>query len=549
MIVELQELTLRALAERSFDFYDSFPATAFAGEEAKTYASLKGEVERAAGLLLSLGIEKGDRVAILGDNCPHWVSAYLAVTSMGAVATPILTGFTGKQIGNILSQSECNAAFISAKQWKKLQGHRPPSLRGLLSLEDFSLVGEDGKLIDEEILPMALESLPRPSPGDLAALIHTSGTTGYSKAVMLTHENIASNVVNSIERFPIDHNDRFLSILPLAHTFEATGGMLSPIAAGSSIYYMRGLPTPAKLLHAMGSVKPTAVLAVPLLIEKIYKKQIMPQIRKSLLTQWLHRFPLTRPLIHKKAGAKLLESLGGNLRFFMFGGAPLSHDVEVFLGEAQIQYATGYGLSETSPILTISPFGKVKFGSVGLPIPGVEIQVDHPDPQTGVGELLVRGPNIMVGYFEDPASTAAAFTGEGWLKTGDLGFKDDEGYLFLKGRSKNVIVRSSGENIYPESIEEQLLKDPRITQALVHEKDGRLVAQVFLEEEVLKKGDEAAGAFDGTQDVKAYLEDLRQRVNLELPAFSKLTTMIHRTEPFEMTPTNKIKRYLYVKDA
>jgi len=553
MLVKLREPTLRSLLDRTFDLHASLPSLAYAGETPCSYAAMKEIMESLAGLLMAQEVSKGERVALLGDNSPSWVHAYLTLVSMGRVAIPILTGFTRKQVHAILDRSRCAAAFVAQKQMEKIEGSASRHLRAIFSLDDFSLVGgrEDTDSKPSSFMPF--ESLPRPSPKDVAAIIHTSGTTGNSKGVILTHENITSNVLHSIEQFPIDHHDRFLSILPLSHTFEATGGMLCPIAAGSSIHYMKGLPTPARLLDAMGRVKPTAVLAVPLLMEKIYKKQILPGIRKRTFTRWLFGFPFTRPLVHRKAGARLLALFGGHLRFFMFGGASLSEEVERFLKEAGIQYATGYGLTESSPILTINPFGKVKLGSVGLPIPGVEVKVLFADPKTGIGEIVARGPNIMAGYADDETASAHAFTRDGWLKTGDLGFLDEDGYLFLKGRSKNVIVKASGENIYPESVEELLLQDPAVLQALVCESEGKLVAQIHLDETILQEmcaGNES-GETRPLNDrfVRDYIENLKRKVNLELPAFSRLNEITLRTEPFETTPTQKIKRYLYVKQA
>ena len=390
--------------------------------------------------------------------------------------------------------------------------------------------------------------MPEPEAEDLAVIIYTSGTTGHSKGVMLSQRNIVFDVVNGIERFPINADDRFLSILPLAHTFEATGGMLCPIAIGASIYYMRGLPTPQKLLAAMETVKPTAVLTVPLVIDKIFRKKILPQIQGKLIINKLYPLAFFRKKLHQVAGRKLVQSFGNKLRFFMFGGASLNEDVEVFLRDAGISYSTGYGMTETAPIMTINPFGQVKVGSCGKPIPGIEMSIHEPDAQSGIGEIIVRGPIVMSGYYKNPDATAEVFLKGGWLKTGDLGFFDDEGYLFIKGRCKNVIIGPSGENIYPEAIEQKILQEPYFQEAVVFESDGKLLVKAYLDYDVLDREFERNKLNDAearklTEDI---LEQARQRINTQLPAFSQISKILEHPEPFEKTPTNKVKRYLYI---
>jgi long-chain acyl-CoA synthetase len=347
---------------------------------------------------------------------------------------------------------------------------------------------------------------------------------------------------------PLDTNDRFLSILPLSHTFEATGGMLCPLATGVSIYYMQGLPTPQKLLTSMESAKPTGVLTVPLVMDKIYRKRILPQIQNKKMLNTLYAMPVFRKKLNKVAGKKLIKSLGGQLRFFMFGGAALNEDVEVFLRDAGIQYSTGYGMTETSPIMTINPFGKVRVGSCGQPIPGIQIQINEPDPETGIGEIVVKGPMVMRGYYNNPKATAEVFLENGWLKTGDLGYFDREGYLFIKGRSKHVIVGPSGENIYPEIIEQKLQQNPFVQQAIVYTVEEKLTVKVYLDPDLLDQEMKKAGV--GSDQVKGWLEELletiRKTVNAELPTFSTIQRITRQSEPFEMTPTNKVKRYLYV---
>ncbi|MCX6556113.1 MAG: AMP-binding protein [Candidatus Aminicenantes bacterium] len=563
MIVELEKLTIKCLLERTFEQYGSLPSIATVEEQPIVYLQLKQQIQDAAGALVARGIKKGDRVAIMGENCPNWVIAYLAVTSMGAVAVPILTGFPDTDTRHILRNSEAQGIFIEPKQRQKLEGMDDSPLKFICDMENMafedrqkphvSFIGKTLALFKRGRSRSAadadtLADVPEPEAEDLAVIIYTSGTTGHSKGVMLTHKNVVFDVVNGIERFPINCEDRFLSILPLAHTFEATGGMLCPIAIGASIYYMRGLPTPQKLLAAMETVKPTAVLTVPLVIDKIFRKKILPQIQGKLIINKLYPLTFFRKKLHQVAGRKLVQSFGNKLRFFMFGGASLNEDVEVFLRDAGISYSTGYGMTETAPIMTINPFGQVKVGSCGKPIPGIEMAIHEPDAQTRIGEIIVRGPIVMSGYYKNPEATAEIFLKGGWLKTGDLGFFDDEGFLFIKGRCKNVIIGPSGENIYPEAIEQKILQEPYFQEAVVFEDSHRLLVKAYLDYDVLDREFERnklndAEARQLTEDI---LEQARGRINTQLPAFSQISKILEHPEPFEKTPTNKVKRYLYI---
>ncbi len=561
MIVELEKLTIKCLLERTFEKYGSLPSIAFVEEQPIVYLQLKQQIQETAASLVARGIKKGDRVAIMGENCPNWIIAYLALTSMGAVAVPILTGFPDTDTRHILRNSESQGIVLDAKQRVKLEGMDDSTLKFICDLENMEFedlqkphVGFIGKTLAlfkrgrPKSAADAETDVPEPEAEDLAVIIYTSGTTGHSKGVMLSQRNIVSDVVNAIERFPIHSEDRFLSILPLAHTFEATGGMLCPIAIGASIYYMRGLPTPQKLLAAMEAVKPTAVLTVPLVIDKIFRKKILPQIQGKLIINKLYPLVFFRKKLHKVAGRKLIRSFGDKLRFFMFGGASLNEDVEVFLRDAGISYSTGYGMTETAPIMTINPFGQVKIGSCGKPIPGIEMSIHEPDPQSRIGEIIVRGQIVMSGYYKNPDATREVFLPGGWLKTGDLGFFDDEGYLFIKGRCKNVIIGPSGENIYPEAIEQQILQEPYFQEAVVFESGHKLLVKAYLDYDVLDREFERNKLNDAearklTEDI---LEQARQRINAQLPAFSQISRIMEHPEPFEKTPTNKVKRYLYI---
>ncbi len=543
MSIQLDVLTIRSLIQQSFQRFGDLPAVAFAGETPLTYKQLETEVTKLQKALLSRGIQKGDKVAILGENCPNWVVAYLSITTMGAVTVPILPGFIDADCRHIIQDSGSRAVFVTSKQLPKIEGAKNTGVETIWLLDDFSIVFSSGKAKTNG----HPGPIPELEPKSLAAIIYTSGTTGFSKGVQLTHENIAFDVVNSLKKFPLDTRDRFLSILPLSHTFEATGGLLCPLAEGVSIFYMRGLPTPQNLLSGMATAQPTGVLTVPLVMEKIYRKKILPQIESKKAVARLYRIPFFRRRLNKIAGKKLIHSLGGHLRFFMFGGAALNEDVEIFLRDADISYSTGYGMTETSPIMTINPFGKVKVASCGQSIPGIEMKINEPDPETGIGEIVVRGPIVMQGYYKNAEATKNVFIEGGWLRTGDLGYFDPEGYLFIKGRSKNVIVGPNGENIYPEIIEQQILQTVLIQQVVVYQKEGRLIAKTYFDPDTLNQEFGADKLAKPERDIfiKELLERIRKEINQKLPGFSSIGRMIEQHEPFEMTPTNKVKRYLY----
>lgn len=557
MIVELERLTIRELLIRSFGLFPALPAIGSVGEPPLSYSALQDRIEEVAALLVKLDLHKGDRVALVGENSPNWVIAYLALTASGLVAVPILPGFPETDTRHIIRNSESRAVFADTKGRAKVGEEGDTPLQAVISLEDFSVAQRDRPAAGLLAKTIALfrkwrgdegEEPAPPGEEDMAAIIYTSGTTGHSKGVVLTHRNIVYDTVHSIERFPIGRADRFLSILPLSHTFEATGGLLCPLAVGASIAYMQGLPTPQKLMAAMAAVRPTAVLTVPLVMDKIFRKRVLPQFQGSPLLSRLYRVPFMRRRLHRVAGRKLMAAFGGKLRFFMFGGAPLNEDVEQFLGESGIHYSTGYGMTETAPIMTINPIERVKIGSCGRTIPGIELAIHQPDPHSGVGEIIARGPIVMQGYYKNPEATAQTFLPDGWLRTGDLGYFDDEGYLFIKGRSKNVIIGPSGENIYPEAVEARLLQSPYLQEVVVYEDGGRLLAKAYLDFDVLDKEFErskldGAAAESLTREI---LERVRQEVNQQLPGFSALSRIIEHPEPFEKTPTNKVKRYLYI---
>ena len=554
--MHITKRTIKELMEKSIEKYGERPALSFYNSEPISYKELGAKIKAVQEKLKERGIIKGDKIAIIGENSPNWGIAYLGITTMGAVAVPILPDFPAEDIAHIINHSESHIAFVTKKQLDKLSEVDIRELEVVITLDDFTM--KESKYELEPISRMLsiasdfIRSIPiklgiyteEVQEEDLAAIIYTSGTTGHSKGVMLTHRNIASNVLQIYDFFDLKEGERILSILPLSHAYECTLGFLYPLFAGCTIYYIGKKPTARTLREAAGKVKPNVIAAVPLIIEKIYKREVQPALRKNLAIRFLTFTPL-KSAIFRKIGKKMIDFFGGQLRTMAFGGAPLGLELEKFLRKAKFPYAVGYGLTETSPVLTGAKVGETKLGSAGRPLMEVEIKIADPDPKTGIGEIWVRGPNIMKGYYKNKELTKEVLTEDGWLKTGDLGYLDKDEYLYIKGRSKNMILGPNGENIFPETIEEKLNMHPYVEESLVIEREGVLEAWIYIEPSFLEKKLEGKSEAKREEIINEILEEIRQEVNEKLPAFAKIKRCVEHPAPFEKTPTHKIKRYLY----
>ena len=556
------KLTLRDLLLQSQEFYCNKPSLSFVGETPLTYNDLANATRNISGMLLSLGITKGDRIAILGENSPNWGISYFSITSIGAIAVPILTDFSEVEIDNIIEHSESKYLFVSAKMFSKITFERRKKLQSIILINTLELVDDsvipsnsmEYKTPNTEYNPI-FDSFeyPVPAEDEIAAIIYTSGTTGRSKGVMLSHKNILSNIKSTLKIQSVVSSDRLLSILPLSHSYECTVGFLLPLSCGASMYYIQKPPSASVLLPAMQKIKPTMMLVVPLVIEKIYKSKILPELTSSGLKRFLFSKTFTRKILHRIAAKKLHKTFGGQLHFFGVGGAKLSFEVEQFLFEGKFPYAIGYGMTEASPLMSGCTPKIVGFRQAGYSLPGQEMRIDNPNPENGEGEIQVRGDNVMLGYYKEPELTKEMFTSDGWLKTGDLGVLDSKGYVELKGRSKNMILGPSGENIYPEEIEEVINNHDYVTESVVYELKGKLIAKVHLNYEAIEKKysnlREAAINMQHEMDlrIEELKEEIRIYVNSRVSNFSKLNLVIVQVEPFEKTPTQKIKRYLYTR--
>jgi len=560
---ERQRFTLQQVLEDSCRKNSSHIALTFTDDEPIRYSDLKRQIDHLSIFLRNQGVVHGDRIAILGENSPQWGVAYFAITTMGAIAIPILPDFHASEIHHILRHSGSKVIFISERFYHKIEDLDFTEFNSIILMNDFSIINpatskatlrqliaegsKELRKIKNLVLSLAGLIQREITEDDIASIIYTSGTTGHSKGVMLTHKNIVWNASASSKIPDINEKDRMLSVLPLAHVYECTLGLILPIMYGASVYYVKKPPTATVLLPALEKVKPTMMLTVPLIIEKMYKTRIMPEIKKRIIVRLVYKFPMIRKRIHKLAGEKLMETFGGALRFFGIGGAALSPEVERFLLEAEFPYAIGYGLTETSPLVAGANSERTRYRSTGPVVPGLEVRIENPDIKSGIGEIVVRGPSVMKGYYRDSERTEEVLSREGWFHTGDLGSFDKHGYLYINGRMKNVILGSSGENIYPEAIESVINRSDIVLESLTYQDQGQLVARIYLDYEKLDVEFSNMGLTESQarEKIVQLLEDIRKHVNEQISSFSRISRVIEQTEPFEKTPTQKIKRYLY----
>ncbi len=562
---ELKDYTFPEIIEKSSARYAERPVFGMVGGRAVSYGELGAKTLRVAAILSAYGLKQGDRVALIAESSPFWGISYLGATRTGVMLVPILTDFTSEQIANILEHSGAKAVIVSKRFLPKVETEA--DRRILISAEDSNFIaGPAGTTaLAQADIEKAVQGFVRPKilADDILEIVYTSGTTGLSKGVMLSHRNVISNAIACRSIIILHRLDRLLSILPIAHTYEFTIGFTIPLMAGSAMYYMDRPPSATALLPALKTVKPTIMLSVPLVIEKIYRSSVKP----ALEAMKLYKKPFFKPILEFLAGMKLKKTFGGHIRFFGVGGAPLAPDVEQFLKTAGFPYAIGYGLTETSPLLAGCNPAKTRLHSTGPALKGVSLRIADPRPDSGEGEIQAKGPNIFKGYFKDPERTKEAFTDDGWFRTGDLGYIDSKGTVFVRGRLKNMILGASGENIYPEEIEAVINRSPYVNESLVYGDESGLTALIHLKPEVwenlearLRDGIEEAGeaatrlgqavsdAEKAAEKAAAQLlEKVKKEANERLAAFSRIGKVKIQKEPFEKTPTQKIKRFLYPK--
>ena len=549
----IQENFIR-LYEKSFRENWELPAVSDYGTPTRyTFGQVAEEVARLHLLMAACGIREGEKVALVGKDSARWCIAYLAVITYGAVLVPILQDFNANDIQHILNHSDSELLFVSDRSWEGIDEERLPRLRAAFSLSDFGCLYErDGvgaRAASEGLDEKMKEAYPKGFTRDdiryarrgneeVAVLNYTSGTTGFSKGVMLTGNNLAGNVTYAMTLDLMYRGDEELCFLPLAHAYSCAFNLLTPMAVGAHINILGKMPTPKILLKAFADIRPNLIITVPLILEKIYKKMILPEISRPAVRMAL-RVPGIRSLIYKKIRDKLTAALGGRFCEVIVGGAAMNEEVTEFLHRIGFRFTIGYGMTECAPLISYDNWRAYVPGSCGQILKGImEVRIDSPDPLREVGEIQVRGENVMQGYYKNPEATASVFTPDGWLRTGDLGTIDTAKRIYIRGRSKSMILSSNGQNIYPEEIESKLNNLPYVSESVVVERKGRLVALVYPDYDALTGG-------LTENDLPALMETNRKEVNKQLAYYEQLAEISLHPMEFEKTPKRSIKRFLY----
>ena len=518
------------------------------------YKDVARKIEKVHIFLEEAGVKKGDKIAICGRNSSHWGVTYLAILSYGAIVVPILHEFKADNIHHIVNHSDARMLYVGDRVWEDLNEQEMPKLEGIMLMTDFSvLVARNKKLLHarehlneifgkkypKNFRPEHVQYYKEQSPDELAMINYTSGTTSSSKGVMIPYRALWSNMDFARSVLDLFPGDKVVSILPMAHTFGMSFEFLYEFVVGCHVYFLTRIPSPKIISQAFADVKPRIIIAVPLVVEKIVKKKVLPQLEKNIWAQLMLNLPVLSDIVKKRICDQVTAGFGGNFIEVIMGGAPLNKEVESFLRSINFKYTVGYGMTECAPIISYEGWDKYKPYSCGKAAPRMEIRIDSPDPQNIPGEILTKGMNVMLGYYKNEEATKAVLTPDGWLHTGDLGVLDAEGNLTIRGRSKNMILGPDGQNIYPEEIESQLNSMPYVAECIVIQQEGKLVGLVYPDFDMANK----AGIVNGK--MAAVMEENRVQLNQKLPNYCQIQKIKIFYEEFEKTPKKSIKRYLY----
>ena len=504
-----------------------------------TYSSFKAKCDGLSKKLTQYGIGAGDKVAILSQSMPNWSVAFFSIVPFGRIAIPILPDSSENEVKNIIDHSESKVIFVSQKLAGKLSKECRDKMTLVIDLDTFEVLQADEDKFTCDGRTMV------PTPEDIATIIYTSGTTGSAKGVVLSHRNLSANVITCYHSCKRTEKDRWLSVLPMAHTLEMTLSMLYPMYCGATVYYLPKPPVASLLLKALKIVKPTTMLTVPLIIEKVYKGSILPTIKGSRTLTWMNEH--MHGLMCKIIGIKIKKTFGGHMSFYGIGGAKLDPEVESFLLKAGFPYAIGYGLTETSPLLGYAMHGWRAVGSFGYPVYNVKLKLHNINPETGEGEIVAKGPNVMLGYYKDPVRTKSVFTEDGWFRTSDIAVQDEKGRFFIKGRNNNMILGPSGENIYPEEIENVINNVEGVSESIVVERGGRLVALIQPAENFIDWDKESEDKL--YEKIDSWKAKILKVTNKNVNKSSQVSSVEVMKEPFEKTATQKIRRFKYKESA
>lgn len=521
------------------------------------YKDVARKIEKLHIIFEESGVGKGDRIAICGRNSAQWGAAFLAILTYGAVAVPVLHEFKAENIHYIVNHSDAKLLLVGDMVWPEINEKEMPSLEGIILLNDYSLlVSRTEKLTyaREHLNEMFGKKYPKnfrkehvkyelEKPEQLAMINYTSGTTSLSKGVMIPYRALWSNTQFAYEVLTLHKGDRLVSMLPMAHMYGLAFEFIYEFCVGCHIFYLTRVPSPKIIFEAFSEVKPNIVIAVPLIIEKIIKKNVLPKLQTPTM-QILLKVPIINEKIKTAVREKVIQSFGGNFYEVIIGGAAFNQDVENFLKMINFPYTVGYGMTECAPIICYEDWKNFVPGSCGKAAPRMEVKIDSPDPQHIVGEILCKGMNVMLGYYKNEEATNEVIDKDGWLHTGDLGIIDKDGNVFIKGRSKNMLLGPSGQNIYPEEIEEKLNNLQFVNESIVIQKDDKLVGLVYPDFEEAE-----AQGITSEQDMEKIMEENRMTLNSQIPGYCQVSRIKIFHEEFEKTPKKSIKRFLYKNAA
>lgn len=536
----------------NYTFHNNWENPAFSDYEGKEY-----KYRDVAKTIMSLqlfyqimGLQRGDKIAVLGRNSAHWGATFLSAISSGLVIVPVLPDFNKSDTNHIINHSEVKIVIGAKSLLEKIDIENLPNVLAVLVLEDFSLYKAKGENVqfkindsfqyyEQNLLKKTGFEFNEWQPGDTCVISYTSGTSGFTKGVMIPERSLVSNIVYAREHMPLKPGNKIVSFLPMAHVYGLLFEFLFPLSVGCHITFLSKMPTPAMITKVFGEVKPHLVLSVPLIIEKIYKKRLLPTLEKPAIKILLH-IPGISNILLKKIKAKLVETFGGRFFEIVIGGAPLNADVEKFFKRIHFPFSIGYGMTECGPLISYEAWDKTMATSAGRLVDRMEVRIDSADPYNIVGEIQVKGENVMLGYYKNEEATRESFTPDGWLKTGDLGIIDKNNFIYIRGRSKNMILGASGQNIYPEEIESKLTNQPYIAECVVVDRNDKLVALIYPDFEAMKTDNIAESA------LQHIMEENIKKTNHELPKYEQINGFELVSEEFDKTPKKNIKRFKYV---
>ncbi len=552
----MKENLLEIYSQSFKDNWELPALTNYITKKTISYGEFAKSIARYHLLFKECGIKQGDKIALLGKNTPEWIQIFFATITYGAVIVPVLNDFNPQDAQHIVNHSDSVLLFVSQSIWESIEYEKLPKVKAAFSLDHNELLAENEDSDSKVLNAMRnLSSIfnakypngfcrkdikyPNVTPDTLAVINYTSGTTGFSKGVMLSYNNLCGNVVYGLNANLHYRGSRCISFLPLAHAYGCAFDMLAPLAIGTHITLLGKLPTPKILLKAMNEIRPNLVICVPLILEKIYRKQIVPMITKQTI-RWALAIPLIDTAIYSQIRKKLVEAFGGNFEEIIVGGAPLNKEVEDFLHKIKFPFTVGYGMTECGPLISHTPWREFIPTSSGRTLPGImETKILSDDPENIPGEICVRGENRMQGYYKNQEATDLVLDSDGWLHTGDMGTRSADGTIFIKGRSKTMILSANGQNIYPEEIESKLNNMPFVAESLIVERNNRLVALVYPDYEAM----DANGI--GAYQLREIMEQVRKDLNKLVAPYEQIEKIQLIANEFEKTPKRSIKRYLY----